>query len=138
MSRAPWWRTWLEFAALVGLAGLLAVGCDRWISDRHLLAEVTGRYEQLAPVWAGKGRVGYGQLSAGARAVISRKQFAALVTWADVCQAFQPAPRPSGTHINNQITNGVELEPGRYGWVEVWLVKEWTGWKLAKVACRPD
>ncbi|MGE5623623.1 MAG: hypothetical protein ACM3UP_01205 [Methanocella sp.] len=68
---------------------------------------------------------------------ISPEQWKTLTTWAAVDAAFRNVELPSGKIVNSINLPSVELGEGVTAAAEIVVIKEPTGWKLAKIRCFP-
>jgi hypothetical protein len=113
-----------------------------WQSDESLFRKTVGdgpQVERVAPSWPGKGVVQFADLGAKVKPLLSRGDLSRMQVWADVCAAFEdvPDPVPGDGPLHSRVVPPVPQGDGTYRAVEVILMREWTGWKLAKVRCGP-
>lgn len=109
-----------------------------WTADGELLTKAAGNLETSGPEWPGYGKILYSDLSSQARVQISAEDLKTLTTWTAVCAAFQKVEHPApGQTINSIVLPAVDLGTAVTGAAEIVVVREWSGWKLAKVSCLP-
>lgn len=113
-----------------------------WQSDEALFRKTLGdgsQAELVAPTWTGKELVQFADLGKRAKPLISAGDLSRMQVWSDVCSAFEavPDPVPRDGTLNSRVVPPIPQGDGTYRAVEVMLVREWTGWKLAKVRCGP-
>ena len=109
-------------------------------SDVDMLRKAVGDPDKAvaeAPLWTGRARVQYSDLSSEARSHIDQSRFASLRTWADVCRAFAAVQVPKGKVVNGWVIPPLAQGDGTVRAVQVYVVEEWSGWKLATFQCGP-
>jgi|GEM_PF-4093945 len=104
----------------------------------------SGTETGLQPDWyprrwapSGRTRVQYSDLSSEARTKIDQSRFASLRTWADVCRAFAAVQIPKGKVVNGWVVPPLAQGDGTVRSVQVYVVEDWSGWKLATFQCSP-
>lgn len=123
----------LVFLLAVSILAVFTLGP----TDADLLVRAAGTSETSGPGWPGYGKVSYDNLSSEARVHISPEQWKTLTTWAAVDAAFRNVELPSGKIVNSINLPSVELGEGVTAAAEIVVIKEPTGWKLAKIRCFP-